>query len=120
MKWEYKVVPYTEDGERTYVSWLNELGADGWELCESQGLVNVSHVFKRPLDSNKNILGGIPDGQPTSLETLQTVITDNATTANRERCAPPMWKTQRKCCPDCTHDKKPHDPCEGCGYPGAA
>ena len=31
-KWEYKVVDYVGENEKKIEKWLNELGADGWEV----------------------------------------------------------------------------------------
>jgi ATP-dependent Clp protease ATP-binding subunit ClpC len=43
-RWEYRVEPPPEDGLQ---EWLNELGADGWELAQASDRLGGVFVFKR-------------------------------------------------------------------------
>lgn len=65
-RWEYqdRIVIFKEskEGLQTDLSWLNEVGADGWELAASvpliapnrdgvaYGTVGALLIFKRPID----------------------------------------------------------------------
>lgn len=59
-QWEYKTIEHEVLGEQfgslmtneDLVSFLNSIGADGWELVQ---LVNFTYIFKRPADW---LLGG--------------------------------------------------------------
>lgn len=51
-KWEYFITAgagWNSTGDKNR-KWLNEIGAQGWELVQGPSYLNTDYIFKRPVN----------------------------------------------------------------------
>lgn len=54
-KWEY-IREYSQYSGEGYVKWLNKMGQQGWEFCETSAHPYGSNtIFKREIEAGKEI-----------------------------------------------------------------